>query len=127
MTLCSRCGDCCENIHVGYGTEEVLDRLAAYWEALRDKSDDGRFILTHWNIIRVDVAADGREDPVFACDKFDPVERLCTAHEERPQVCRGFPWYDHGVADPGEDLPWRHVSKRCSYLADVVNRMAVGG
>jgi len=55
------------------------------------------------------------------------VARLCTAHDERPPVCRNFPWYDYDIDDPGDPLPWRHRSSRCTFLADVLNRMAVGG
>jgi Fe-S-cluster containining protein len=27
----------------------------------------------------------------YSCDRFDPVSRLCTAHDERPPICRTYP------------------------------------
>jgi Fe-S-cluster containining protein len=27
----------------------------------------------------------------YQCDRFDPTTRLCTAHEERPPICRAYP------------------------------------
>lgn len=127
MTHCGRCGDCCERIHLGYGADKVFDSLARNWEQHGDDALDQKFILTHWNLIEV-AETDGQEDPLFSCDFFDPATRQCGAYDQRPPVCQNFPWYDHGVdADPGETLPWGHRSTRCTFLADVIARMAVGG
>jgi Fe-S-cluster containining protein len=27
----------------------------------------------------------------YQCDRFDAVSRLCTAHDERPPICRAYP------------------------------------
>jgi Fe-S-cluster containining protein len=27
----------------------------------------------------------------YQCDRFDPTTRLCTAHDERPPICRAYP------------------------------------
>ena len=36
---------------------------------------------------------DAFEAHYFACDAYDSESHLCTAHEERPGICRGYPWY----------------------------------
>jgi Fe-S-cluster containining protein len=120
MTECNRCGACCEDISLGTGCDEtVLGRLAADWEAWGDEAPDAKFILTYWD---AEVYDEG--EVRFTCQRFDPMTRLCTAHDERPPVCREFPWYGH--APMVEALyPW--VAKTCSYVADIVNAMAVGG
>lgn len=42
-------------------------------------------------------AADGElAAPVFySCRHYDPVENRCTDYDNRPEVCSGFPFYDH--------------------------------
>jgi Fe-S-cluster containining protein len=27
----------------------------------------------------------------YQCDRFDPQSRLCTAHDDRPPICRAYP------------------------------------
>jgi len=27
----------------------------------------------------------------YQCDRFDPASRLCTAHDDRPPICRAYP------------------------------------
>jgi Fe-S-cluster containining protein len=125
MTECSRCGDCCERITISNRSdktaEDVLDWLASHWETFGDGVDQA-FILRYWDLIPGTEAK-----PWFTCQWFDPVTRTCGTHDNLPQVCSGFPWYEGGPDDVGDDLAWGHVSKRCSFLADVINRMAVGG
>ncbi len=49
----------------------------------------------------------------FRCRHFDPEARRCTNYENRPSVCRKYPWFD-GVPDPNKTLPLE-----CEYLRDV--------
>lgn len=130
MTDCGRCGDCCDRI--GYfGDWNRLQQWADYaksWREwamynLRDGEDggldeyearmiaDSEFILAHWspNPDEADAAM-----PSFKCSAFDPVARLCTAHNTRPPICRGFPWYGERSGVAHSRLP-----ARCSFWADV--------
>lgn len=50
---------------------------------------------------------------VARCDAFDPVTRACTAYEDRPPICSGYPWY--GKAPNRSKL----LNPACSYHADV--------
>lgn len=48
----------------------------------------------------------------YTCDIFDPVTRKCTDYDNRPGVCRDYPWYG-SPPDPNKSLP-----TMCSYRAD---------
>jgi len=47
---------------------------------------DALFIRDHWRFLEGDSGK-------MYCLKFDKEARLCTVHNEKPPVCRGFPWY----------------------------------
>lgn len=106
---CVACGDCCDPVWFPLGPADVrqgavtarrgedranLEFAARHWRATGARGDDGRY--------------------GYRCDRFDSRTRRCTAHEERPPVCRGYPWYG-GSPAPGEpDLP-----PRCSHRLDI--------
>lgn len=49
----------------------------------------------------------------YECDAFDPATRSCTAYDDRPPMCGGYPWY--GVRpDPTKAIP-----AECGYNVDV--------
>lgn len=91
MTDCSKCGDCCRVITLAYNKKELAEFA----------SDDATFILQHWHQISLGEAA--RRQPMvkkctmpgyfYECDMFDSETNECTAHRDRPRICRGFPWY----------------------------------
>jgi Fe-S-cluster containining protein len=103
-TQCSACGDCCDPVWYPWGPADVRQR------ADRDDAPaDLRFIDAHWR------ATGERRGGLhaYACDRFDPGTRLCTAHDERPPICRGYPWYDEA---PGTRLVV--LPQRCAFRAD---------
>ena len=55
---------------------------------------------------------------LYTCDCLDAGGR-CTAHDVRPSVCRGYPWY--GMIS--RDLRW--ADPDCGYLVDWVYEVAV--
>jgi Fe-S-cluster containining protein len=134
---CARCGNCCSRIWcddvrvLAKWTTEALagvpdpadDDGWAYWTAQGEWTDEHRetaisryhgerrrrdadFITAHWH--------PNDDGETWHCDALDPDTRLCTVHEDRPPVCRDYPWY-------GEDPAKRasHVGPECSYLLDV--------
>jgi Fe-S-cluster containining protein len=130
MTECARCGDCCERIFY-WGDWNNLQQWAEWGRTVRDwageNPDDERgrmtekqfalvanaeFILTHWRPAPEDAAL---PVPRFSCSAFDPISRLCTAHDSRPPICRGYPWYGE-IPEAGYE---RLASPRCSFWADV--------
>jgi Fe-S-cluster containining protein len=72
-----------------------------------DRRLNADFLTEHWHRI------DGLDN--YSCDAFDPVHRRCTAYEERPPVCAGYPWYDRG---PNAGTITK-TGSRCSYLLDL--------
>ncbi len=86
-------------LDVGWSSIENVKQLRA----------NARFIVDHWH-------SNGQPDSdrrhrLYSCDRFDPQTRLCTAHEDRPPICRGFPYY--GRETITVDLP-----EQCSYRDD---------
>jgi Fe-S-cluster containining protein len=82
---------------------------------------DVAFIAAHWHALDREEAL--RRNPPLArlgdrwyyeCDAYDPATRRCTAHAERPPVCRDFPWYGRAPS-AGALRSW----PGCSYWADV--------
>lgn len=49
----------------------------------------------------------------YRCDWYDPDTRECRAHDQRPPICSGFPWYGDRP-DPLKAMP-----PECGYLVDV--------
>jgi Fe-S-cluster containining protein len=134
---CARCGGCCENIICDTYDDAVLwttARLADVPDPAGDEgwpwwlehgwSDDQRgrgircydpagrkradadFLAAHWK---------AQDNGRYACDAFDPVTRLCTAHDARPPVCRDYPWYGE---EPSAERA-QHMGATCSYLWDL--------
>ena len=99
MTECSKCGDCCENIWLNH-TKTELRKM---------KGAEAKFILKHWHR-----SSGGGRNTLWTCDRLDQETRMCTAYDDRPAVCNGFPWYGE---EPSADRLKR--SSRCSFWADL--------
>lgn len=104
---CNGCGDCCAAVTLSKANAEaVLDRI----------DGDGpnmSFIREHWTITR-EMADGGWE---LACDRFDPDARRCTAYDERPPICRDYPWYGR---EPGSHTA---LLPRCGFWLDVADEL----
>lgn len=110
---CARCGSCCDPVHLGADQAALVEEWRAYVAAggsTRPGSDPA-FILAHWHEIERSSSGGTR----YRCDRFDPDARTCTAHEDRPDVCRDFPWYGEKPGEAGA----RSLDRVCSYLLDV--------
>ena len=107
------------------------------WERLTSPRMEGRhtaseaFLLRNWHPMSPEEAAavepyrsnpmwrafwieSQQNNAILRCDAFDYETRQCTKYDERPDVCRGFPWYDN----TREASPlWRLF--RCGYWPDV--------
>jgi Fe-S-cluster containining protein len=101
---CSACGCCCDPVWYAYGPGD-LRQLAE-----RTESPDARFAVAHWH----PTGEQSDAGHAYRCDFFDPVTRLCTGHEERPPICRGYPWYDEA---PGQRLVV--LPEPCAFRADL--------
>lgn len=117
---CARgCGDCCDPVFLtadqvaraDYWADAVVDVFAGHTPR---PGSDAAFIAEHWHEIERLPSGSAR----YRCDFFDAELRECTAHDKRPQVCSGFPWY-------GEQPHQGRVSGRCSYQWDLPGRHVV--
>lgn len=110
MTECNKCGDCCDPVYLYGGSEKLVrDFLEAKPDREKDPVDRD-FIWYNWTRI----ADNGPDGGIYECKAFDRNTRTCTAHEDRPDVCRRFPWYDKPPRESMlRDLP------NCSFRADL--------
>ena len=119
---CNGCGACCRVLVLAESPEEVR-QMAALTRVLGIPSDH-QFAAEHWRPLTRDEGMrrnafyTSRLPPdahLYTCDRLGDDGR-CTAYDERPLVCRGYPWYgapprDMALADP-----------ECGYLVDVPGR-----
>jgi Fe-S-cluster containining protein len=89
----------------GYTDDKRSAVLEAYDPAGRKRAD-ADFIAAHFA---------EHCDGLWTCDAYDPEHGTCTAHEDRPPLCRDYPWYGE---QPSPDRA-AHFSRQCSYLADL--------
>jgi len=118
MAECNGCGACCRVLTLEQSPEE-LKNLAAVTRVLGIPSD-AQFAAEHWRPLTREQAmarnpfytARLRPDAyLYTCDRLGD-DGKCQAYDERPLVCRGYPWYDQppramALADP-----------ECSYEID---------
>ncbi len=123
MTECRLgCGACCDPVQIPWTQAEAvtlpIDPRDRFWmlEMLTPMSRrEAKAKMPHLFDGRPVVDANKR--PVFpmfySCRAFDPETRLCTAHELRPPICSGFPWYD--------EAPKRNatIPPQCEFNRDV--------
>lgn len=121
---CAGCGACCDPVWLGLTPLELASAMARMQAGARVSSADGeanlRFIAGH--MLPLDPQPEAYLDGgpasssghvAWSCDRYDPASRLCTAHDERPPICRGWPWYG--------DAPFPHdaMPASCSHNWDV--------
>lgn len=119
---CAKCGDCCEDLCLDTRHVDEGNRWWLYWQRGGKKNTrtrqgmwpDIRFITSHWTEVR---RTGGQS--VMRCDQFDTETRTCMAYEDRPPVCRDYPWYSD--AGDAERIRKRapQIARRCSFLLDV--------
>jgi hypothetical protein len=122
MGECNACGACCRVILLAESPEEVA-AMASVTRVLGIPSDH-QFVAEHWRPLGREEAM--RRNPfytarlpadahLYTCDRLGDDGR-CTAHEERPLVCRGYPWYDA----PPKTMPL--ADPECGYAVDLPPR-----
>ena len=122
---CNQCGACCRVLTLEQSPEEV-QQMAALTSVLGIPSDYP-FAARHWHPLTREEAA--RRNPfytrslpadahLYRCDQLGDDGR-CMAYEERPLVCRGYPWY--GQAPKQMELP----DPNCSYFIDIVDECVI--
>jgi Fe-S-cluster containining protein len=126
MTECNNCGACCDPFMMVFSPSDITilgpqldpDERAFYDAHLTPiRRADGRRMVAHWSSGWSEFIIDGEAKMVpafyYQCDRYDAVAKRCTDYENRPDVCRDYPWYGE-PPDPSKALP-----PTCSFLADV--------
>ena len=109
MADCSRCGDCCDPVWYPFAPGDLRQSAHVAGRGEGGHAANLVFAAAHWH--PTGATRDGLH--AYACDRFDAASRLCTAHEDRPPICRGYPWYD-GPPTSAVFLP-----VACSYREDL--------
>lgn len=102
MTECAQCGVCCDPVRLMFHPDEMTGASA-------------EFARDHWAVIgeQARTEANGKVEYLVECDRFDRSTRLCTAHDDRPPICSGYPWYGK------EPNALRLLDPQCSFVADL--------
>jgi Fe-S-cluster containining protein len=97
------CGACCDPV--------VLDFDPATWNG-----PSAPFMREHWTLRSRATGQSGAALWLMDCAAFDPRTRLCTAYEQRPPICSGYPRYGEPVTPQrcAGSLP-----PSCTFNADV--------
>ena len=85
MAVCSACGACCDPVWYPLGPADIRQ------SAVTTGAQDLVFAAAHWS--PTGATSDGMH--AYRCDRFDDETRLCTAHAERPPICRAYPVADN--------------------------------
>lgn len=126
---CAGCGRCCDPVWLPLTALELTQLLSRISAGARVSSPDGeenlRFIGEHMVPVvpQPDTYLDGGPaetsgHTAWRCDRYDPVARLCTSHDDRPPICRGWPWYGE------EPYVMTSMPDECSHQWDVAGTPA---
>ncbi len=120
MGSCNLCGACCRVLTLEQSPEEI-QATAALTSVLGIPSDS-TFAAKHWRPLSRAEAMERNpfytaklpeSAHLYTCDQLGDDGR-CMAHESRPLVCRGYPWYD-------QDPRAMHLADaQCGYYLDLV-------
>jgi len=125
MSLCNQCGACCRVLTLEQSPQEV-QAMATVTRVIGIPSDT-IFAAAHWHPLTRAEAM--RRNPFYTarlpadahlywCDQLGEDGR-CLAYEERPLVCRGYPWY-------GQPLREMELADQdCGYFYDLVMEFVI--
>ena len=103
MTECAPgCGRCCDPVVLDFPVADMTGPSAP-------------FAREHWTQIGVGFGPDGQTLYRVRCDAFDPRTRLCAAHDQRPPICAGYPYYGDG---PSGLADTRSLAPGCEFTRD---------
>lgn len=127
MTDCNNCGGCCDPVMLPYSRIQAetagpdMDPLNRRWvlEDLTPISRREGMARSPYVKDGLTILGDQRTGEAhwfwsffYDCKHYDAENKRCTNYENRPPICRDYPWYDGGV-DTQKALPLE-----CSFRAD---------
>ncbi len=125
MSLCNQCGACCRVLTLQQSPEEI-QAMASVTSVLGIPSDMP-FAAKHWHPLTRDEALERnpfyvlrlpKDARLYRCDQLGDDGR-CQAYEERPLVCRGYPWYDQPIRE------MELADQNCGYHYDEVMEFVI--
>lgn len=117
------CGDCCDPVGLDGRVITLIEEWRAWLEAggtpetaIEGGADPSIFFaIDHWTRYEGPALTE-EEHHDFRCDRYDPTTHLCTAYEDRPPVCRNFPWY---TEEESAGARAARLPARCSFNLDI--------
>ena len=122
---CNQCGACCRVLTLEQSPDEI--RATAAVTSVLGIPSDAVFAARHWHpLTRAEALQRNSfytsqlppDAHLYWCDQLGPDGR-CLAYEERPLVCRGYPWYG---ARP-RPMPLPHPD--CGYAVDEIEEFVI--
>lgn len=115
---CSMCGKCCEAIRLPMPYESfeypsIYKGAPFMHENFVPMTSSEAFDINP-NLIRFTLEGELMESYYYSCKMYDKETKKCNAHDTRPEVCSGFPWYGHSINNQTLGM---HLE--CSYWNDV--------
>lgn len=124
MTECNGCGACCHPFTMPVTPQQL--------RGFARRITDGAWMVEHLTPIRrrdgmaMAPWSDGYDERLdddgtpylvagsyYRCDNYDETTRRCLDYNNRPSICRQYPWVD-GIPQPTAKLP-----PTCSFNADI--------
>lgn len=142
MTACNGCGDhpsavCCDPVVSPVSPLMLADGTADLIAARDGSGEDVAFMREHltpilprrvglamvagWSSGMSEFPFEGKDGPelalqpawYYSCEFYDATHKRCLDYDNRPAMCRDYPWYGD-PPDPSKVLP-----PTCSYRVDV--------
>lgn len=118
---CNKCGKCCQAIIIPVPQDQILNSKAVggdYGFALNNwkpiTEEEAYAINPHLKTWDVHNRGTYNRDGVsfWTCTQYDHETKLCKAHEKRPSVCSGYPFYGREYNLP-ENFPF--YDNKCGF------------
>lgn len=112
---CRKCGKCCETLVLFYPFEDIRKMaekgnpdakfsVENFTEISREEAFRKNPYFETWTYKIMDdngfIAGGIDRAHFFTCRRFDSASRICIAYDERPDICKGFPFYDNARLSP---------------------------
>ena len=113
--MCNMCGRCCRMIHFNDDIHYKIQSKSTYSniggiEFIRKNME---YIGPSYKIPGAFKRRNGDSWHVYKC-KLVTEDNKCSVHENKPQLCSGYPYYEGGKGHGS--LPWPY--KDCAYTRD---------
>lgn len=116
---CTRCGACC--LVIPLTTSKTAQLAQNHNEGARHRRwlRKLRRLTPEEAVARLPTVVNWSDWPnhpefVYKCLNYDEENKACTIHDDRPDICRGFPWYKH-QPDAGDTLA---AFPKCGFWPD---------